>query len=110
MFDVGLPELMVLALVAIFVFGPDKLPEVARQAGKMLRQARQFATNARKQVSDELGPEYANLDVRDLNPRTLVQKHILSDLEDDDDDAEPARPGHRPLEDDEPAPFDVEAT
>ncbi len=107
MFDVGLPEMLVLLLVAVFIFGPDKLPDIARQAGKMLRQAKQMVASARAQVSSELGPEYANLNFDDLNPRNLVHKHILSDLEDDD---EPARPGHRPLEAGELPPYDVEAT
>ncbi|MFY9913251.1 MAG: sec-independent translocase [Nocardioidaceae bacterium] len=109
MFDIGLPEFMVLAVVALFVFGPDRLPEVARQAGKMLRSARQMLTQARSQLSDELGPEFANLDLNELNPRALVKKHLLDDLEDDDDDA-PKRPGLRPLDLGEAAPFDLEAT
>ena len=108
MFDIGLPEFMVLAILAVFVFGPDKLPEVARQAAKVMKQARRALATAKAQVAEELGPEYANLDLRDLNPRALVQKHLLSDL--DDDDAPPTRTGHRPLEMGESAPFDLEAT
>jgi sec-independent protein translocase protein TatB len=108
MFDIGLPEFAVLAMVAVFVFGPDRLPEVARQAARLLKSARKTLAAAKAQVADELGPEYANLDLRDLNPRALVQKHLLSELE--DDDATPARPGHRPLEMGEDAPFDLEAT
>jgi sec-independent protein translocase protein TatB len=108
MFDIGLPEFAVLAIVAVFVFGPDRLPEVARQAARMLKSARKTLAAAKAQVADELGPEYANLDLRDLNPRALVQKHLLSELE--DDDAPPARPGHRPLQMGEEAPFDTEAT
>ncbi len=108
MFDVGLPEFLVLAILAVFVFGPDKLPEVARQAAKLMKQARKTIATAKAQVAEELGPEYANLDLRDLNPRALVQKHLLSDLEDDDD--APTRAGHRPLELGEAAPFDLEAT
>jgi sec-independent protein translocase protein TatB len=108
MFDIGLPEFAVLAIVAVFVFGPERLPEVARQAARMMKSARKMLASAKAQVADELGPEYANLDLRDLNPRALVQKHLLSDF--DDDDAPPARPGHRPLEMGEHAPFDLEAT
>jgi sec-independent protein translocase protein TatB len=109
MFDIGLPEFLVLALVALFVFGPDKLPDVARQAGRMLRSARQMLTQARSQLSEELGPEFANLDLKDLNPRALVKKHLLDDLDEDDDDT-PTRPGHRPLEKGEHPPYDVDAT
>lgn len=108
MFDVGLPEMLVLAILAIFVFGPDKLPDVARQAGRMLRQARVMLTNARSQLSDEFGPEIANMDLRDLSPRALVKKHLLDDLEDDDET--PQRAGHHPLELGEAAPYDEEAT
>ncbi len=107
MFGVGLPEFMVLALVAVFVFGPDKLPDVARQAGKMLRSLRGTVTSARSQITEELGPEFANFDPRDLNPRALVKKHLLDDIEDADT---PQRPGHRPLTPGEQAPYDEEAT
>jgi sec-independent protein translocase protein TatB len=104
-FGIGLPEFAVLAIVALLVFGPDKLPEVARQAGRMVRQVRDFAQSARAQVADELGPEFADLDLRDLNPRTLVQKHLLDDL-----DAEEQKPGHRPLRAGERPPVDPDAT
>jgi sec-independent protein translocase protein TatB len=104
--DVGWPEIAVLAIVAVFVFGPDRLPEMARQAGRFVRQARHLMAQARSQLSDELGPEFADLDLRDLTPRALVQRHLLDDLEKDDPDV----PGHRPLELDEPAPYDVDAT
>jgi sec-independent protein translocase protein TatB len=105
-FDVGPAEFLVLAIVAIFVFGPDKLPDVARQAGRLLRSARQMLTSARSQLSDELGPEFANLDLRDMTPRALVQRHLLDDLADD----APVRAGHLPLERGEAPPFDVDAT
>jgi sec-independent protein translocase protein TatB len=107
-FDIGLPELLVLAVVALFVFGPDKLPDVARQAGRMLRQARSMLTQAKSQLSDELGPEFADLDLNDLSPRSLVKKHVLDGI--DEEDEIPKRPGHRPLERGEPPPYDVDAT
>jgi sec-independent protein translocase protein TatB len=53
---IGWGEILMLLGAAIFIFGPDRLPEVARQAGKMLRTARQLASNARSQLADELGP------------------------------------------------------
>jgi sec-independent protein translocase protein TatB len=109
MFGIGLPEFAVLAILALLVFGPDRLPEVARQAGRMVRTLRQMAASARSQVADELGPEFADFDLDDLNPRKLVQKHLLDPIDDDDDD-EPARPGHRPLELGEHPPWDAEAT
>jgi sec-independent protein translocase protein TatB len=109
-FGVGLPEFAVLAILALLVFGPDRLPEVARQAGRMVRTLRQMANSARQQVAEELGPEFANLDLNDLNPRTLVKKHLLDPLDAEDDETKPSRPGHRPLTEGELPPWDVEAT
>lgn len=106
MFDIGLPEFLVLAIVAVFVFGPDKLPEVARQAARLLHSARRTIDAARAQVTDELGPEFADLDLRDLDPRSFVKKHLFDELESD----EPGRPGHEPLRAGESAPYDVDAT
>jgi sec-independent protein translocase protein TatB len=110
MFGVGLPELAVIAFVAILVFGPDKLPDFARQAGRMARKVREFANEARDELREELGPEYADLDFKDLDPRTIVRKHIIEAMNDAEDDARPKRKGLRPLKAGELPPYDVDAT
>jgi sec-independent protein translocase protein TatB len=110
-FGVGLGEMALIAFVAIIVFGPDKLPELAKQAGAMLRKARDFANAARDELRDELGPDYADLELRDLDPRAIVRKHIVEAMEDaDEDDARPRRRGLRPLGEGELPPYDVDAT
>jgi sec-independent protein translocase protein TatB len=108
-FGVGLPEMAVIAFVAVLVFGPDKLPELARQAGRFLRQVRTMANSARDDLRNELGPEFADLELRDLDPREIVRKHILEAM-DEEDDAPPRREGHRPLAEGELPPYDAEAT
>ncbi len=112
MFGVGLAELAVIALVAIVVFGPDKLPELAKQAGRALRQARDFANAARDDLRTELGPEFADLELRDLDPRSIVRRHIMEAMEDADDEAEERgrKRGDLPLRDDELPPYDLDAT
>jgi sec-independent protein translocase protein TatB len=112
-FGVGLPEFAVIAVIAIFVFGPDKLPDLARQAGRMARQVKRMANNARDELREELGPEYADLELRDLDPREIVRRHITEAMEDDDEDEQPVRRGRRglrPLTDGETPPYDVDAT
>jgi sec-independent protein translocase protein TatB len=110
-FDVGLAELAVIALVAIFVFGPDRLPELAKQAGAMLRKARDFANSARDELRDELGPEFSDLELRDLDPRTIVRKHIIEAMEDAEGEQAATRTkGKRPLDDGEIPPYDSDAT
>ena len=115
MWDVGLPELLVLFVVAIVVFGPDRLPEFARQAGRLLYQLRKFTQSARDDIRKELGPDFADLELSDLDPRTVVRKHILEAMDDEQapqrrDVPEPVRPGLRPLEAGETPPYDVDAT
>lgn len=111
MFGIGLPELVVIALVGMLVLGPDRLPEVAKQAGQMIRQLRRVARNARDDLREELGPEYADLELRDLDPRTIVRKHVMEALaEEDEEERTKARPGQRPLAPGEVPPFDAEAT
>lgn len=111
MFGVGLPEMAVIALVAVVVFGPDKLPEFARQAGRFLHRMKVFATGARDELRTELGPEFSDLELRDLDPRTIVRKHIVEAMEEAEaENRRPQRRGLRPLGDGEVPPYDVEAT
>ena len=59
----------------------------------------------------ELGPEYADLELRDLDPRNIVRKHIAEAMEEaGDEDARPRRRGLRPLGPGEIPPYDVDAT
>ena len=109
MFGIGLPELMVIAVVAVIVFGPEKLPDYARQAGKFVRQMRNLAQSAQTQLREELGPEYADLKLTDLDPRQAIRKHILEAMEDDDDEPSPET-APEVLGQDERPPYDGEAT
>lgn len=109
MFGIGLPELTVIVVIAIVVFGPDRLPEFARQAGRLVRQVRKFSQSARDDIRAELGPEFSEFELSDLDPRKAVRKHIL-DAWDEDDEPVRKSPGQRPLERGEAPPYDAEAT
>jgi sec-independent protein translocase protein TatB len=113
-FDLSLPKLLVLAVIALVIFGPDKLPAIAAQAGRALRDLRKIAEGAKNDLREGLGPEFADFEIEDLSPRRFMRKHLSGDLNADQRaQQQPARqtpangtprtPGERP-------PFDPDAT
>jgi sec-independent protein translocase protein TatB len=77
--DLNVEKLLVLAAVGLVVLGPERLPKLAADAGRLLRAVRRFAQSATSELREELGPEFADLDLADLHPRRLVQKHLFDD-------------------------------
>jgi sec-independent protein translocase protein TatB len=108
MFGMGFPEIGVILVVGLLVFGPEKLPELARQAGGFVRTLRQMADNAKNDLGREMGEDLSGLNLRDLDPRELVRRNFLDEI---DPNTTPAaiketrilRPGETP-------PFDPEST
>ncbi|GAA0537944.1 sec-independent protein translocase protein TatB [Saccharopolyspora subtropica] len=129
MFDsVGWLEILVLAVVGLFVLGPERLPQGAAWLGRTIRQIREYATGAREQLRSELGPEFDELrkpledlrGIRNFNPRTAVTRHLF-DGENPLDGItgngyrpttppSTPKPQQRPLAPGERPPFDVDAT
>ena len=81
MFDLSLTKILVLAVIALIVFGPNELPKVASQAGRMLRDLRRIAEGAKADLREGLGPEFQDFDFQDLNPKTFVRKHLFDEAE-----------------------------
>jgi sec-independent protein translocase protein TatB len=79
--DINGPEFLLLLVIAVILFGPERLPDLARKAARVLRYLRNVAGTAQQQLSNELGPEFENVDFRDLNPKAFVQKHLLDDVQ-----------------------------
>jgi sec-independent protein translocase protein TatB len=125
-FDIGPLEWLSLIVLGIVLFGPDKLPSMARNAAKTLQQFREFTQGAREDLKKELGPEFDGLKLEDLNPKTFVRKNLLGEddpfalreiqtLNDDFklslDDRTPAAPAPvEKLAPGERPPFDADAT
>ncbi|MGV9565132.1 sec-independent translocase [Streptomyces sp. NPDC003480] len=77
LFDVSPLDLLVLGIMVILLFGPDKLPEVIQKVTGVLRKVRAFSEAAKEDVRSELGPEFKDLELEDLHPKTFVRKHLL---------------------------------
>lgn len=82
--DFNLWEITALVVLAIIIFGPEKLPELARKAARVLNHLRRIGNDARGQLRKELGPEFDDISLSDLNPRAFVAKHLLSGEEVED--------------------------
>lgn len=82
MFDVGWPELLVIAIVLIVVVGPKDLPRMLRTFGRTTAKMRSMAADFRKQFDEAL--KEAELEelkglgdkARSLDPRQEVRKHL----------------------------------
>ena len=57
MFDIGFSELALIAVVALLVLGPERLPKVARTVGALLRRARSSWQDVRGEIERELAAE-----------------------------------------------------
>ena len=115
MFDLSVWKILVLAVLALVIFGPHELPKMASKAGKGLRELRKIAEGAKNDLREGLGPEFAEFEIEDLNPRHFVQKHLLSEMDLNGNGtaaatATAARGGSPALLPGEEPPFDMEAT
>jgi sec-independent protein translocase protein TatB len=81
-FDLDLSKIVVLGVIALIVFGPDRLPSIAAQAGRALRELRKMADGAKSELQQNLGPEFSQFDLNDINPKHFVRKHLLDDIGD----------------------------
>jgi sec-independent protein translocase protein TatB len=122
-FDLSFTKILVLAVIALIIFGPDQLPKIARQAGQALRDLRLIAERAKADLEEGLGPEFRDFDINDLNPKNFVRKHLWDEFDGNGHGdgngngatpvAEAARretPGTALLSPGESPPYDSEAT
>jgi sec-independent protein translocase protein TatB len=80
-FDLSFTKILVLAVIALVIFGPDQLPKIARQAGQALRDLRMIAEKAKSDLEEGLGPEFRDFDINDLNPKNFVRKHLWDEFD-----------------------------
>ncbi|KSU67067.1 sec-independent translocase [Arthrobacter sp. NIO-1057] len=130
LFGINGSEFIVLAVLAVVILGPEKLPEYAKKLANLVKEVRRMANGAKEQLREEVGDEVADIDWRKLDPRQYDPRRIIKEaLVDEFDDAinvakaspetsaAPVRTAIAPetqkqkqLEANEAAPFDSEAT
>ncbi len=114
MFDIGIGEIMIIGVVALLIFGPDRLPRAAADAARWVRQLREMASGARKDLADSAGLDLSDAmdtvrSLQDLHPRRLAA-NLMDDVNDPGTGAKPtARPATPPPATGGPA-YDPDAT
>ena len=81
MFGIGGGEFLTLIVLALILIGPDRLPNVATDAAKLVRKLRDIANAATAELRENLGPGFEDLDVTDLHPKKLIRKTIGNSLD-----------------------------
>ncbi|MDI3389286.1 sec-independent translocase [Streptomyces sp. B-S-A8] len=77
--DIGTLELVTLVVLAVLIFGPDKLPKVIQDISGFIRKIRSFSDSAKRDIRDELGPEFKDFEFEDLNPKAFIRKQLDND-------------------------------
>ncbi|WP_128379592.1 sec-independent translocase [Streptomyces cavernae] len=77
--DIGALEVVTLVVLAVLVFGPEKLPKVIQDVTRTIRKIREFSESAKQDIREELGPEFKDFEFEDLNPKTFIRKQLDND-------------------------------
>lgn len=81
-------EFVLLAILAVVILGPERLPQYAAQLARLVKELRRMASGARDQLREEVGPEIDEVDWRKLDPRQYDPRRIIREaLVEDFDDA-----------------------
>ncbi|MEV7193503.1 sec-independent translocase [Streptomyces sp. NPDC093510] len=77
--DIGALEIVALVVLAVLIFGPDKLPKVIQDISRTIRKIREFSDSAKADIREELGPEFKDFEFDDLNPKKFIRKQLDND-------------------------------
>ncbi len=88
-FDIGGGELIGLAVLALILVGPERLPKLASEAASLIRRVQRISQTATKELRENLGPGFENLQPADLNPKTFIRKQLNDALEEQEEQSRP---------------------
>ena len=116
MFGLSFEKIIIIAVIAVLILGPERLPKYAAQLARFTKTVRDMASGARDRMREEMGPEFEDIDWTKLDPRQYDPRRIIRDALLDD---APPQLIHAPSEtvtattslvDGADPPFDTEST
>lgn len=83
-FGLTFDKLLIVAVIAVFLIGPERLPTYAGKLAQLVRSLRDFANGAKDRMREEMGPEFdevdwKKLDPRQYDPRRIIREALLDD-------------------------------
>jgi sec-independent protein translocase protein TatB len=116
-FGLSFEKVLIIAVIAAFLIGPQKLPQYAASLARLVKRVRQMADSAQERVREEMGPEFEDLDWRKMDPRQYDPRRIIREalLEEEAVDVKPVTPSQsaertRATLEGLATPFDAEST
>lgn len=77
MFGFSFEKFIVIAVFAILILGPDRLPAYAAKLATFVTALRRMADGAKDRMRDEVGPDFDDVDWKKLDPRQYDPRHII---------------------------------
>jgi len=91
-FGLSFDKIVVIAIVAVFLIGPDRLPAYAAQLARIVRGVMKLADGAKDRLREEMGPEYDEVDWKRLDPRQYDPRRIIREALVESDVEAPVKP------------------
>jgi sec-independent protein translocase protein TatB len=119
-FGLTFDKLLVIAIIAVFLLGPERLPYYASQLARLVRTLRTMANGAKDRMREEMGPDFDDidwkkLDPRQYDPRRIIREALAEELAEPKVSVAPAAESayaqrQRHIQEGRAAPFDAEST
>jgi sec-independent protein translocase protein TatB len=123
-FDINGGEFIILLIVAVFVIGPERMPEYAAKFARLIKQLRTMADTAKDQLREQMGPDFDEIDWKSYDPRQYDPRRIVREalMDEGSKDGQPSTSGQvqdsgfkassafKGHDSAKPTPFDQDAT
>ena len=117
-FGLTFDKLIIIAVIAVFLIGPQRLPYYASQLARLVKTLRGLANGAKDRMREEMGPDFDDVDWKKLDPRQYDPRRIIREALLDDEPTPVITPPRESAyaqrqrfeREGRPAPFDNEAT
>ncbi len=76
--------MLVIVVIAVFLLGPERIPQYAAQLGRLVRTVRGMADGAKERLREEMGPDFDDVDWKKLDPRQYDPRRIIREALIDD--------------------------